>query len=250
MLLKVEDVEFSYNGTKVLKRVSFEIEKGKVAAILGPNGAGKSTLLKCINRVLKLKKGVVMIEDVSLSLLGELDIAKKMGYVPQNNSGSFMTVFDTILLGRKPHIRWEAREKDFKIVEETLKLLGLEDFALRPTNSLSGGELQKVMLARALVQEPELLLLDEPTNNLDVKNQIEVMKIINRITHEKDITSIVVMHDINLALRYAEKFIVMKDGKIYATGEKDIIKPDLIRKVYKVEALIENVRGFPVIIPL
>jgi iron complex transport system ATP-binding protein len=249
MMLKVDDIEFSYNSTPVLKKVEFEVEKGEVAAILGPNGAGKSTLLKCMNGILKPRKGMVMVEDLPVKSLRIREMAKKIGYVPQSSNGNFMTIFDAVLLGRKPYIKWGADEKDFKLVEDTLKLMGLEKLALMRTNELSGGELQKVVLARALVQKPKIFFLDEPTNNLDMKNQLEVMRIISKVTHERGVTSIIVMHEINLALRYSDKFIVMKDGMIYAQGRK-IIKPQLIKEVYGIEALVENVRGFPLVIPI
>jgi len=248
-MLKVDGVEFSYNSIPILKGVKFEVEEGQIATILGPNGAGKSTLLKCMNGILKPRKGVIMVEELSIKSLGTHEMAKKIGYVPQNSNGNFITVFDAVLLGRKPYIKWGADEKDLKIVEDTLKLMELERFALKRTNELSGGELQKVILARALVQKPKILFLDEPTNNLDIKNQFEVMRIISKITHERNVTSIIVMHEINLALRYSDKFIVMKNGMIYAQGRK-IINSHLIKEVYGIEALVENIRGFPLVIPV
>lgn len=250
MMLKVDGVEFSYDSVAVLKEVKFEVEGGEVVAILGPNGAGKSTLLKCISGILKPKKGLVMVESLPLESFGPQELAKRLGYVAQINVGNFMTVFDAVLLGRKPYIGWGAGEKDIKLVEEALKLVGLEKLSLRRTNELSGGELQRVTLARALVQEPRILLLDEPTNNLDLKNQLEAMKLVSEITRQRDIASIVVMHDINLSLRYADKFLVMKEGAIYAEGGREVIKPQLIREVYGIEALVENIRGFPTVIPV
>jgi len=250
MMLKVDGVEFSYDSVAILKEVEFEVERGEVVAILGPNGAGKSTLLKCISGILKPKKGLVMVENLPLKSLGPQELAKRLGYVAQINVGNFMTVFDAVLLGRKPYIGWGAGEKDIKLVEEALKLVGLEKLSLRRTNELSGGELQRVMLARALVQEPRILLLDEPTNNLDLKNQLEVMKLVSEITHQRGIASIVVMHDINLSLRYADKFLVMKEGVIYAEGGKEVIEPQLVREVYGIEALVENIKGFPTVIPV
>jgi len=249
MILKVDGVEFSYNSTPVLKEVKFEIAEGEVIAILGPNGAGKSTLLKCMNGILKPKKGVIMIENLPVDLIGTCEMARKVGYVPQSSNGNFMSVFDAVLLGRKPYIKWGPDKRDLELVEETLKLMRLEEIALKRTNELSGGELQKVMLARALVQNPRILFLDEPINNLDIKNQLEIMRIIAKITHTKGITSVIVMHEINLALRYSDRFIVMKDGMIYAQG-KQIIKPGLIKEVYGIDAIVEEVRGVPIVIPI
>ena len=250
MMLEVDGVEFSYDSVAVLKEVRFEVEGGEVVAILGPNGAGKSTLLKCISGILKPRKGLVMVEGSPLESLGPQELAKRLGYVAQINVGNFMTVFDAVLLGRRPYIGWGVGEEDIKLVEEALKLVGLEKLSLRRTNELSGGELQRVMLARALVQEPRILLLDEPTNNLDLRNQLEVMKLVSEITHQRDIATIVVMHDINLSLRYADKFLVMKEGIIYAEGRREVIEPQLVKEVYGIEALVENIRGFPTVIPV
>ncbi len=250
MLLEVDGIEFSYDSIPILKGVTFEVKRGEMVAILGPNGAGKSTLLKCINGILKPKGGVVMVEGLPGESYGTRDMAKKMGYVPQTNTGNFMTVFDAVLLGRKPYMRWDPSEKDVELVGETLKLVGLEHLALKRTNSLSGGELQKVVVARALVQKPKVLLLDEFTNNLDLRNQLEAMRLVSRLTHERGVSSIVVMHDINLALRYSDKFVVMTKGVIHAQGEKEIIDPQLVKGVYGIKVLVENVGGVPLVVPV
>ena len=250
MILSVDGVEFAYRSRKVLNNIKFEVKRGEVVSILGVNGAGKSTLLKCINKILKPKRGTILIDNFDIRQLDNLELAKKVGYVPQRAEGNYMTVFDAVLLGRKPHIKWEVSDRDIEITHKVLKLLNLEDYALRYTNELSGGELQKVIIARALVQEPQILLLDEPTNNLDLKNQLEVMKIIREVSKSQNIASIVVMHDLNLALRYSDKFIMLKDGVIYAEGGKEIINPENIRAVYGVDAYIENVKGIPVVVPI
>ena len=169
MILSVNNIDFSYNGKNVLKNVKFTVKKGEVVSILGVNGAGKSTLLKCINRMLKPKKGTILVDNFNLNKLNGGEIAKKMAYVSQMVFGNYITVFDAVLLGRKPHIKWDVSKKDLEITGKVLELMHLEENALRYTKELSGGELQKVVIARALVQEPQILLLDEPTNNLDLK---------------------------------------------------------------------------------
>jgi len=249
MILSIEGVEFWYKSKKILENVTCKIRRGSVVSILGVNGAGKSTLLKCINKILKPKKGTILIENINIKDMDELEIAKKIGYVPQNSHGNFLNVFDAVLLGRKPYIKWDITDRDIKITYEVLKMLELEEYALRYTNELSGGELQKVIIARALVQEPEILLLDEPTNNLDLKNQIEVMNLIRNISLAKNIVSIVVMHDLNIALRYSDKFIMLKDGKIFAEGGKEVIEPHNIKEVYGVDVYIGEINGIPVIVP-
>ena len=250
MILSVDGVEFAYKSRQILNNIKFEVKRGEVISILGVNGAGKSTLLKCINKILKPKRGTILIDNFDINQLDNLELAKKVGYVPQRAEGNYMTVFDAVLLGRKPHIKWEVSDRDIEITYKVLKLLNLEDYALRYTNELSGGELQKVIIARALVQEPQILLLDEPTNNLDLKNQLEVMRIVREVSKSQNIASIVVMHDLNLALRYSDKFIMLKNGVIYAEGGKEIINPENIRAVYGVDAYVENVKGIPVVIPI
>src|SRR5690554_5199476 len=158
MILSVNDIAFSYNGKDVLKNVKFEVNKGEVISVLGVNGAGKSTLLKCINKILKPKKGTILVNNFNLKKLNKEEIARKMAYVSQTASANYITVFDAVLLGRKPHIKWDVSRKDLDITGKVLKLMNLEEHALRFTRELSGGELQKVIIARALAQEPQILL--------------------------------------------------------------------------------------------
>lgn len=248
MILSVDDIEFSYQSKNVLKNVKFKVNRGEVVSILGVNGAGKSTLLKCINRMLKPKKGAILVDDFNLNQLNGEEIAKKMAYISQNVHGNYSSVFDAVLLGRKPHIKWEVSQGDLEITGKILKLMDLEEYALRYTKELSGGELQKVVIARALVQEPQILLLDEPTNNLDLKNQMAVMKIIKDISKSQNITSIVVMHDLNLTLRFSDKFILLKDGMIYSEGNSDIINSKNILEVYDVNAYVDRYNGIPIVV--
>jgi len=248
MILSVDDVEFSYQSKSVLKNVKFKVNKGEVVSILGVNGAGKSTLLKCVNRMLKPKKGAILVDNFNLNTLNSEEIARKMAYVSQSVNGNYINVFDAVLLGRKPHIKWEVSKKDLEITSNILGLMNLEEHALRYTKELSGGELQKVVIARALVQEPQILLLDEPTNNLDLKNQMAVMKIIRDISKSQNISSIVVMHDLNLTLRFSDKFIMLKDGMIYSKGNSDVINSKNILEVYDVNAYVDNYNGIPIVV--
>jgi iron complex transport system ATP-binding protein len=248
MILSVDGIEFSYPSKSVLKNIIFQVSKGEVISVLGINGAGKSTLLRCINKILKPQKGTILIDKFNLKQLDDVGIAQKMAYVPQNTISNYMTVFDTVLLGRKPYIKWEASKRDLEITSNILKLMQLEEYALRKTNELSGGELQKVIIARALVQEPKILLLDEPANNLDLKNQIEVMKIIRDISRTQNISAIVVMHDLNLTLRFSDKFIMLKDGKIFSEGDSKVINSRNIREVFDVNAYVDNYNGIPIVV--
>lgn len=249
MVLSVDKVEFSYGSATVLKDVNFKVKKGDLVSILGVNGSGKSTLMKCINRILKFNSGMIFVEDIDIKKMKEIEIARKMGYVPQKSEAGFFTVFDAVLLGRKPYIKWDVSKRDIELTEKILKLMNLEEYALRYINELSGGELQKVVIARALVQEPQILLLDEPTSDLDLKNQLEVMKIIREVSCAQNIASIVVMHDINLALRYSDKFIILKDGHVFATGGKEVITQETIKEAYGVDVHITNFEGVPLVVP-
>jgi len=250
MLLQVVGLEFSYHASPVLEGVSFELNAGELAVILGPNGAGKSTLLRCLNGVLKPRKGAVLLEGASVATMGPRQLSRRVAYVPQASQANFMTVFDAVLLGRRPYFEWGPAPRDFALAEQALHRVRLDNLALRRLHELSGGELQKVNLARALAQEPRILLLDEPTNNLDLKSQLEVMELIHAFTRKKGTAAIVTMHDLNLGLRYGDRFLVMKDGAVWAKGGPEVIDVDLIREVYGVEAVIEEVRGLRMVIPL
>jgi len=198
--------------------------------------------------MLKPKKGAILVDNFNLNTLNSEEIARKMAYVSQSVNGNYINVFDAVLLGRKPHIKWEVSKKDLEITGNILRLMNLEEHALRYTKELSGGELQKVVIARALVQEPQILLLDEPTNNLDLKNQMAVMKIIRDISKSQNISSIVVMHDLNLTLRFSDKFIMLKDGMIYSKGNSDVINSKNILEVYDVNAYVDNYNGIPIVV--
>lgn len=249
MILELKNIEFSYNGSPVLRGIEFDVKKGDVVSILGVNGAGKSTLLKCINGILKPQKGEIFIDHTNIKKTSRTEIAKALAYVPQRSEQSFITVFDAVLLGRKPYIKWDVTKNDIEITERVLSALGLKKLSLRYINELSGGEFQKVVIARALVQQPKVILLDEPTNNLDPKNQFEVMDIIKEISKKRGIASVIVMHNVNLAVRLSDRFVLLKEGKVFAEGGLEIITKDNIEKVYGISVTVENIRGITVILP-
>lgn len=249
-MLKIQNLSSGYGDKIVLKGLNIEFSKGFVYAILGPNGSGKSTLLRTIDRILKPKEGVIFIDGDDIRKLSQKEIAKKIAYLPQrSNSTPYSTVFDSILLGRKPHISFEPSKKDLEIVENIIHEFGLSQFAFRGINELSGGEIQKVLIARALAQEPEVLLLDEPVNHLDPKNQIEILNILKKLTKNLALVTIIVLHDLNIAVQFADHFIFMKNGEIYCKGDLEIIKPPVIRHVYEIDVnIVEfNNRKFVVI---
>jgi iron complex transport system ATP-binding protein len=251
MKLKVRDVEFSYNsGQKVLEDIQMTVGANEILTILGPNGVGKTTLLKCINGLLKTRNGTIMLDGEETRKMSRVEVAKRMGYVPQRANVSQITVFDSVMLGRKPHIKWDISKKDIEITKKMISRLGLDGISFKYINEISGGELQKVQLARALVQEPKVLLLDEPTSSLDLCNQHQMMSTLVDVVKHNDLTAIMTMHDINLALRYSDKFLMLKDGKIFVAGGHEVITPENIEAVYELPVNVANYMGRPIIIPL
>ena len=250
MKLKISGISFSYNSHPVLKDIDFVLEPGKIMCLLGINGAGKSTLLKCMNRILRPQGGAVLIgNDDILSMSGD-DVARKVGYVPQWRQETNMNVFETILLGRRPHIKWSATKQDYKIVEEIIHELGLPDLAMRPVGSLSGGEAQKVMIARALAQTPSILLLDEPTSNLDLKNQMEVMGLVRHIVSTQGLSAVVAIHDLNIALRFADLLLFLKGHQVFSISDQAGVTEETIREVYGVEVMLKEAGSHRVVVPL
>jgi iron complex transport system ATP-binding protein len=250
VILSVNRIRFRYNSRPVLREVTFELPSGQILGVLGVNGAGKSTLLKCLNKVLRPQGGAVLLDGTNVLALSGDAVARRFGYVPQRYGVDRVTVFDAILLGRKPHIKWAASEKDMSIVERLIGMMGLTEYALRPISTLSGGEAQKVMIARALAQEPKVLLLDEPTSSLDMRNQLEVMNLVTSVVKTEGVSAIIAIHDLNLALRFVDRFLIIKDGSIHAGGLKEDLTPEVIEEVYGVHSILRIVEGYPVIIPV
>ena len=240
--LSVSGLNFSWGENHVLKDVEFTMQRNEVVAILGVNGAGKSTLIKCLNKILTPKSGKILIEGNDLSSHDLVSLAKVMSYVPQTVRSSFsMNVFDVALIGRRPHIRWRISQKDRDFVSQTLRYLGLEDFAFRRFNQLSGGERQRVIIAKAIVQNPDLYLFDEPTSDLDLKNQVSIMKRIRHLVSPEmgDKSALIAIHDINLAARFADKIILFDDGKVKSYGKpEDVLTEQSISDVFGVSSMI------------
>ncbi|WP_456368369.1 ABC transporter ATP-binding protein [Thermococcus sp.] len=246
-MIRGKNVHFSYGEREVLRGIDLEIGRGEFVAILGPNGAGKSTLLRCLAGILRC--GGVFIKGRPLHDYSQRELSRILAYVPQRTEPGFLTVFDTVLLGRRPYMGLTPSEKDLRIVREALKRLGIEELALKRTNEISGGELQKVSIARALAQEPQVLLMDEPTNNLDLRSQLEVMWLARELSREGKAV-VTVMHDVNLALRFAKRFVFMKNGRIVADGGLEVLSGELFEEVYGVKVEMGEIGGVPVIVPL
>jgi iron complex transport system ATP-binding protein len=253
MKLTINKLSFNYTGIQVLKDVELEVGLGEMLSIVGPNGSGKSTLLKCINRILKTKQNTVLIDGKDTSKLNLKELSKIMGYVPQSSTSTFaFTVFDVVLMGRKPYIHWKLSERDNEIVAEMLDFLGIGELAMRYFNELSGGEQQKVIVARALAQQPQILLLDEPTSSLDIKHQLEILCMLRSLTQSKERSVIVTMHDLNLASRFSDRMIMLKQGKIFASGTPEsVLTEENIEKVYGISCKVtDSILGKPQVEPM
>lgn len=240
--LEVRSMNFGYKHLHVLQDVSLEASPGEITALVGPNAAGKSTLLKCIAGILK-GRGNVWVEGRPLSECSREQVTKLVAYLPQDIIPSaVLTVFEAILLARQTHASWRVRAEDLTAVLEVMRRLQLEPLALRYLNELSGGQRQLVGVAQALVREPRVLLMDEPTSNLDLQYQMEVLGFVRTATREHSLVTIIAIHDLNLAARYADNFIVLSEGIVYGEGlPHEALTPKMLRDVYGIEA--ETWRG-------
>lgn len=242
MKIRVLGIDCYYGSIRALESVSFEVKEGEFLGVIGPNGAGKTTLLKCLTKILKPKVGAVLLNGKDISDMSREEIAKNIGVVPQNSPETFpFTVLDIVLMGRIPYLGRFARESknDLRVAEAAMKSTNVYHLADRTINELSGGERQRVLIARALAQEPKVLLLDEPTLHLDIKQQLEILKLIKRLTRQKKLTTIAVFHDLNLAARFCDKLLLLNAGKIHAIGSvEDVLTPKNIKAVYGVKAQI------------
>jgi iron complex transport system ATP-binding protein len=253
MKITVQDLTFSYRSTPTLNKVSIQLCDSEVLGMVGPNGSGKTTLLKCINKILEPKQGKILLGDQSISKMSRLDVAKQLGYVPQSTLGNneVTTVFEMVLIGRRPHITWQSSPKDEEKVWEALKKLNVEHLAMRNFYELSGGEQQRVLVARSLAQEAKVLLLDEPTSNLDIRHQLEVMDLTRKLVVNQKLSAVIAIHDLNLAARYCDKIVMMKEGAVFAAGEaKAVLTTENIGAAYGVEVEIGYCKNNPYIIPI
>lgn len=243
MEVKLENLSFHYNRKKqILKNVTLTLPSGKFTAILGPNGSGKTTLMKQINRILTPQAGRITMNGVDAASMSTGDLARTVAYVPQMTGGMMAgSVMDTVMLGRKPYIKWKPSEEDIEIVSNCLMRFHLEGIAQREFNALSGGQKQTVLIARALAQTPRLYLFDEPVSFLDVRNQLEIMTAARELVDRDGKTVIMVLHDLNMALRFADHIVIMKEGNVFARGApQEVITEENILAVYGTHAQIRN----------
>jgi iron complex transport system ATP-binding protein len=241
MELKAEELSVFLGNSHILKGIDIHVSNKEFVGIIGPNGSGKSTFLKCIYRVLKSDKGIILIDDKEINEYPIKNTAKMMSVVSQHNNTQFdFTVLEMVLLGRSPHKKFLEKDnkKDYDIVFESLEQVGMKEFAERSFSSLSGGERQRIILARVLAQKTECLILDEPTNHLDIKHQLQIMGIVKKL----DATVISAIHDLNIAALYCDKIYALKDGKVMAYGTpKEVLTEKVIGELFGVDCkIVEN----------
>ena len=238
MRLDVIDLHFSYRTREVLRGVSMEAEPGAITAIIGPNAAGKSTLVKCIAGILRAR-GSVRLDGRDVDFNGRA-VRDVMSYLPQEAPDrTLMTVMEAVLLGRLNSLSWAVGRDDLERTYQVIRDLGIADLASKPVNELSGGQQQMVSIAQSLVRNPSILLMDEPMNNLDLQRQMELFEIIRQVTRARNMTTVVVLHDINFSARFADRIVVLKEGQVYCSGKPvDVINEDMVRDIYGVHSVV------------
>ncbi len=209
----IDNLVFGYRTFPILKGVNVVFDKSELVSIIGPNGVGKSTLIHCMNKILTPNDNSVIIDGRDVKTINVKEMAKVMGYVPYTSSNTFpISVIDAVMMGRHPHSKFGSVDEDMAISYEMLEKLGIEDLAMRSISELSAGQLQKVILAKGLAQQPKVLLLDEPTANLDIKHQLGVTKLLHQICRETGMTVIMICHDLNIAAKYSDRMLMMSEG--------------------------------------
>ena len=243
-IIKVEGLSFAYADEMVLQDISFDVVSGEFLSVIGPNGSGKTTLLKLLYRHLSPLSGAIYLNNESIANIPRRNLSQKIAVVSQVPQFHFgLTALELVLMGRSPHmslLAFEGRE-DFEIAGEAMALTDVSDFKDRSIFSLSGGELQRVVIARAVTQEPQAMLLDEPTSYLDIKHQIGICQLLKRMNKNKGITIIAVFHDINLAACFSDRIMIMKDGKIHGVGSpEDMITKETLESVYDCQVFVDE----------
>jgi len=255
-MLRVEGLSGGYGKEAVIKGVSFEVKRGDFLGIIGPNGSGKSTLLRLMSRALLPQGGEVFFIDREITRMRLKELCRKVAFVPQDTVINFsFSIWEIVLMGRIPHLKrlQHETENDFAVAKQAL--VSTDSFHLRGKriDELSAGERQRVIVAKALTQEPLLLLLDEPTSHLDIGYQIEILDLLKRLNRENHLTVVVVLHDLNLALEYCQRIILLNEGRIFTSGSpQEVVTSQNIESVYKTRAVVrkdpESLRPYVILV--
>ena len=251
-MLKVENLSFRYgaSGNPVLDKVCLELKQGEIGILLGKNGSGKTTLFKNILGIEKPKSGAIHFDGENLLKMKRRDRARRIAYVPQHIHFGDLSVMDSVLMGRVSYFGLKAGREDYEAVEKILEDMKLTGFASRSAEALSGGEKQKIAIARAMAQEPRLMVFDEPTGNLDMANEQLINEEAKKLAREKNISILSSLHDLNQALAFGDKFFFLKDGVIKYAGGEEIITEEVIRDIFDIRVTLLHVDGKKVILPV
>ena len=249
-MLEIQDLSFRYSHRSplVLDHIDLQLRDGEIGILLGKNGSGKTTLFKNILGIPKPLSGSVRFDGEDLLNMNRRERARRIAYVPQSIHFGALSVFDTILMGRISYFGYKAGREDETAVEAILRDMKLENFAARNVEELSGGERQKIAIARALVQEPRLLIFDEPTGNLDIANEQLILEEAHRVSREKGIAILTSLHDLNQALTLGDRFFFMKDGQIRHTGGRESVTESVIQETFDAEVRIVEIEGIKIIL--
>ncbi len=254
-IFEIRDLHFAYGTNEVIKGLSVNIQAGKVTTLIGANGCGKSTLFNLITKSLKPKSGSILLSGEDVADMRLKDFAKKVAIVHQYNTApDDITVEKLVGYGRTPHQSFgisSDTKKDEEMIEQAMQITNITKYKDKPVAKLSGGQRQRVWIAMALAQDTKTLFLDEPTTYLDIRYQLQILKLVRTLNEQYGMTVIMVLHDINQSLYYSDEIIAMKDGKICALGEpQKIITSELMREVYDVDLQISQLDGKPFIMPI
>ncbi|MCH4160758.1 MAG: ABC transporter ATP-binding protein [Bifidobacterium sp.] len=251
MTLSIEHIAFSHSSTKILRDISFSVPNGSLLALLGPNGAGKSTLAKIIARIHKPSNGSIRLDDTDLLQIPRKQHARMVSYVPQSSAMPFeLNVQESVMMGRTPYTGLRPRDEDYDIVDAAIQALHLEDLRKKNLSELSGGQAQRVLIARALAQEPEALILDEPTSALDLRYQVDTLELVRSVSVERHIASIIVIHDLNMASAYCDDVVLLDQGNVVQQGRPvEVLTPERLSNVYGVDVEVNTLGNYPEVRP-
>jgi len=249
-MLNVTNLHFRYgkSGAPVLNGVNLEVRQGEIGILLGKNGSGKTTLFKNILGIEKPRSGEIIFGGENLLNMNRRERARRIAYVPQDIHFGALTVFDSVLMGRVSYFGLKASHSDYLAAEKILTDMGLADFAHRNVDELSGGERQKIAIARAMAQEPKLMVFDEPTGNLDIANEQLIIEEAKKLARQKNISILSSLHDLNQALYFGDKFFFLKDGAVQYAGGEEIVTAEVIREIFDIDVRIVEIDGKKVIL--
>ncbi len=249
--MTLKDVCFSYERAWQLRDINLKLARGEILGLIGPNGSGKSTLLNIMDGLLDIEKGEILLGDKPLGDFSRRDIARKISMVPQESTFKFpFSAFEVVLMGRFPYLGFLPFEgkADLEIVRQSMDLTGVLGLENRSINELSGGEKQRVLIARALTQMAQIILLDEPTSFLDIRHKVEIFEIISSLTSSRNLSVVIASHDINLAAQYCHRMVLLDEGRVYKAGPpREVITEDNMSNVYRCPVLVDEnpVTGTP-----